>query len=297
MAVDARFRREWRKKNPILRMHDIGIDLNDGTQKLGDGKTRWNALPYMPSAKSAAVLGEGAVPTELVQAVAALNETIITKQDVSTATTDTELTTAVTNLNSLLAGKQDTGTAATDAELLAAVNTLNAALGGKQDASTASTDAELNAHAADLLLHSSGQELAYAENVTGTPLVVPAAVYTDVPGCAITVPTSVRPVYLIGRVYWDITAMPATASAMLNVITQLAAADGTGIDAASSTFAGNTSGSSSGFVEQKVEVRLGPVAAPTTYKVQAYRSSLSGFAASVLNGATLARSWIGAYAR
>lgn len=149
MAVDARFRREWRKKNPILRMNEIGIDLNDNSQKLGDGRTRWNDLSYMNKPKPAVTLGEGGVPADLVDAVAALNETIVTKQDVTTATTDSELAAAVANLNSLLSGKQDSGTAATDTELTAAVNSLNAALANKQDANTAATDAELLAALSD----------------------------------------------------------------------------------------------------------------------------------------------------
>lgn len=292
MAVDARFRREWRKKNPILRMNDIGIDLNDGSQKLGDGKTRWNDLAYLSTVKPAAVLGEGAVPTELVEAVAALNETIVTKQDVTTATTDTELANAVANLNSLLAGKQDTGTAATDAELLSAVNTLNASLANKQDASTAATDLELGQHAADTLLHSSGKELAYVENVSGVLQPVNSTVLADVTGMTITVPPQTRPYWVRGEAMLDVSTAPAAAATgqmQLIIVDDV----GTGLAAWEGCIEGGAG--TSGQFTGKLDARIEAGAPQKTYRMQVSRGSTSfAFDVKQGSGSPVFKSWLSA---
>lgn len=153
MAVDARFRREWRKKNPILGKNVMGIDLNDNSVKLGDGETRWNDLVYtsqlpspsgvmLPSSSGDGTTG-GVGSAELDSAVADLNASIATRQASATAATDTELNAAVANLNALVAAKQDAVTAATDSELNAAIANLTALITPKQDAASAATDAEL----------------------------------------------------------------------------------------------------------------------------------------------------------
>ena len=38
--------KEWYKDNPILDKDQPGMDTNTNRLKYGDGKTRWNALPF-----------------------------------------------------------------------------------------------------------------------------------------------------------------------------------------------------------------------------------------------------------
>lgn len=39
----------WASVNPVLAQGELGLELDTGKQKAGDGVTEWNALPYLPS--------------------------------------------------------------------------------------------------------------------------------------------------------------------------------------------------------------------------------------------------------
>lgn len=136
---------------------------------------------------------------------------------------------------------------------------------------------EIAAHASDTLLHSSGQELAYAENITGTVQTITTTA-TDVPGCVITVPASTKPVWVEAQGIFDITGAPAAAT---TGTMQLSIMDGAAFVATAilSVEPGNTSG----FFTVVVRGRLGPVAAPKTLRLQANRGG-SAFAATLGNG-------------
>jgi hypothetical protein len=92
-----------------------------------------NALDLLQAAATAAT------DDELNDAVAAINDVLLGKQDASNAVTDTELTNALAIVNTSLAGKQDASTAATDTELTNAVATINTALSGKVTAPAMTT--------------------------------------------------------------------------------------------------------------------------------------------------------------
>lgn len=162
--------------------------------------------------------------------------------------------------------------------------------GGGDGASAAA----LTAHSADALVHSSGLEIAYAENVTNTPLVLPAAAYTDIPGCSITIPPTVRPVWIEGRFYFDITASPAagTTTNLQAVLTDELDAN---LDAGSLPLESNAV--ATGFAEVRVMMRLGIVTAQKTIRLRGYRSNTAGFTGQILNGSTAAKSWITAFSR
>lgn len=40
---------EFTAENPVLAKNEIGIEVDTGKQKMGDGKKRWNTLAYMPT--------------------------------------------------------------------------------------------------------------------------------------------------------------------------------------------------------------------------------------------------------
>lgn len=48
MATKIQFRRDtasnWSSNNPVLSQGEIGLDLTNGTFKIGDGVTAWNSL-------------------------------------------------------------------------------------------------------------------------------------------------------------------------------------------------------------------------------------------------------------
>lgn len=48
MNVDTRWNKEWYKDNPILGTGVLALNLNNYKFKIGDGKSRWRVLPYIP---------------------------------------------------------------------------------------------------------------------------------------------------------------------------------------------------------------------------------------------------------
>lgn len=63
---------EWADANPVLADGEPGVERNTGKQKIGDGVTAWNALPYTattgatgpagPATTNASLLTSGTVP-------------------------------------------------------------------------------------------------------------------------------------------------------------------------------------------------------------------------------------------
>lgn len=39
----------WASSNPVLAAGELGLETDTGRVKAGDGTTRWNALPYLPT--------------------------------------------------------------------------------------------------------------------------------------------------------------------------------------------------------------------------------------------------------
>lgn len=227
-----------------------------------------------------------ATDSELSAAVATLNSALTGKQDSASAATDAELASAVALL-------QDKATAATDAELASAVATINTSLTGKQDAGTAATDAELAAHAGDLLIHSSGIEVAYAENVTGVTTAISAAA-VDVPGCVITVPANPRPVWLEANAFCDVSTAPASAATgQLGVLIT----DDLGNSVAFANASIEGGAGTNGQFNLIARCRIPPNTATRTYRMQANRGG-SAFTYAIMNGAIAAafRSYIAAFA-
>lgn len=139
------------------------------------------------------------------------------------------------------------------------------------------TDVELATHASDLLIHSSGLELAYAENISGVVQAMTAAA-ADVPGCTIVVPVSQRPVWVEAQGIFDITGTPAAGT---TGTMQLSIMDGSAFVA--TAIASVEPGNTNGFFTVPVRGRLGPVTSPKTLRLQANRGG-STFAATLGNG-------------
>jgi len=59
---------DWTAANPILDQFEVGIEINPATgkyerQKMGDGRTAWNSLPYMGGMLAVETLTDGATIT------------------------------------------------------------------------------------------------------------------------------------------------------------------------------------------------------------------------------------------
>lgn len=149
---------------------------------------------------------------------------------------------------------------------------------------------ELAAHADDPLLHSSGQEVAYAENATGVTTNLVAG-DTDVPGCVIVVPPNPRPVWIEVGGQIDATVAPAAGStgvARFSVVDDL--------DNMVGTVYGNFEGGSGvqGFLTLTgVALRIPPDTAQRTYRLRVNRSG-AAYTAVLQNGAVSPawRTWI-----
>lgn len=140
--------------------------------------------------------------------------------------------------------------------------------------------ADLDAHIADILLHSSGKEVAYAENVTAVAYPLTTATVA-LAGCSIVVPQSIRPQYLSFSFWVDVTTAPAATKAGMvgsNVI-----------DEAGTVWGGDilpfeASGDTASFAQLQGEFRIPPNTPQHTYTVYANRSGDSAFRASVVHG-------------
>lgn len=86
MKVRNSLSRDLAKENPLLEMGEVVFDRGVGRSKVGDGKTRWNDLPFTPPAppKSAAIAApiapgatyDGAVAGSSVAAINAIRTTL-----------------------------------------------------------------------------------------------------------------------------------------------------------------------------------------------------------------------------
>lgn len=151
---------------------------------------------------------------------------------------------------------------------------------------------ELNNHAADALLHSSGQEVAYAENVsTIAQVATTAAVVID--GCTIVVPPNPRPVWVEASALFDVTTAAAagatgTVSTGINV----------GADAKAAAILSVESAGTVGYVTVVSRYRIPPNTPEATYSAVFSKGGNATFAAQILNGgiAPAFRSYISAIA-
>jgi hypothetical protein len=61
MAVRIQFRRDtsanWTSNNPILAQGELGLELDTGKTKMGDGTTVWNSLGYTEPATAGIIKG------------------------------------------------------------------------------------------------------------------------------------------------------------------------------------------------------------------------------------------------
>lgn len=138
----------------------------------------------------------------------------------------------------------------------------------------------LPAHVADTSLHSSGQELGYVEDVSGTPLALTTTPGNST-GLSMVVPNQARPVWLEGEVLVDVTTAPA-ASGTGNVTVQIKTSGGTIV--ASGTFPFESGSGTAGLGTCRVKYRVPPNTAQDTYTLWALRGGDSTFRASLVNG-------------
>lgn len=135
------------------------------------------------------------------------------------------------------------------------------------DAEAAARAAADAAHAADALLHSSGQEIAYVENTTGTPYTL-TNVATSL-GLSVTLPQSTRPIWIHGSAWVDITSSPAasnTGTAAIIVVDDQGSPVTHGGD-----IMPIEPGGTQGFLQLKFECRIPPNTPSRTYTLQANR--------------------------
>lgn len=169
-------------------------------------------------------------------------------------------------------------------------------LGVEPDPSVTS-DAELQAHAEDVLLHSSGQEIAYSENASGTTQALTTAM-ADVTGLTVVVPVNPRPVWVEAEVMLDPTALPAAgtpAAVALQVLDQNSTIHAYAYHGLDNLI--HHGGSA--YRHLSVRGRVGPVASELTLRLQALKAGDAAFAASLVHGAIAPafKSWITATAR
>lgn len=166
-------------------------------------------------------------------------------------------------------------------------------LATKQEAATAATDIELAAHADDVLLHTSGQELAYAENATGvtTPITGGA---TDIVGCVITVQSNPRPVWVEANGFADMTTAPAAGSTTQLAI-QITDDLGNPVGFANASVEGGAG--TGGQFNLIAKFRVPPNTPTRTYRVQAAKNGGVG-AFQMMNGSIspVFRTYIAAFA-
>lgn len=153
------------------------------------------------------------------------------------------------------------------------------ALAPKQDASSAATDAEMATHAADTLLHSSGQRTGLAVNETGTGLTLTTA-SAVVAGTSVAAPSIARPQVLEAKCIFKFgTVMTAdtSTSAFLLIVDDL----GNFIETGAVTFTGATN-SCWGTCEFTADIPAG--AAARTYHLEAYRNGSTTGSIVLMNG-------------
>lgn len=135
---------------------------------------------------------------------------------------------------------------------------------------------------------SSGQEIFYSANVTGTTLALgstlPTAAGTSLL-CSGLVPQSTRPIWLYAEAFADVTTAPA-AGGTGNVNLLVYDDQGTPVMADGSGIEPFESGSgTSGYARCAYSARIAPNTTSRTYTLYAYRTGDSTFRASILNGA------------
>jgi hypothetical protein len=70
----------WASANPVLARGETGLDLTSGLQKLGDGVTAWNALPFRDPARGLPrVLAAGGAWTCDIEAATVDGKAVLTQ--------------------------------------------------------------------------------------------------------------------------------------------------------------------------------------------------------------------------
>ncbi len=157
----------------------------------------------------------------------------------------------------------------------------------------------VDGHTTDALLHSSGQEVAYAENVSGTTQALTTTTTNLASLSALTIPISQRPVWVSAEVHIDVTTTPA-ASSIAAVTLSLADDAGTILGFSSIVY---TSAAATGINNgtSRVYTRLDPayLTVERVVRLQVGKDGNATFAAQVMNGAVAPgyRSWIEAHYR
>lgn len=136
------------------------------------------------------------------------------------------------------------------------------------------------AHAQDALLHSSGQEIAYAENASGTALVLGTS-SAAVDGCSIVLPPNPRPVWIEYFGLIDVVTAPATGGTGTATLAVVATSSGAAVSAAlTSAFGPN---GASGYMTIFGRFRIPPNTATDTYYVTVNRGGQT-WAGNLMNG-------------
>lgn len=60
----------WQKANPVLLRGEIGFEEDNGKIKIGDGKTRWNSLPYFAVGMTKEQIRETFFPVNSIRVIA-----------------------------------------------------------------------------------------------------------------------------------------------------------------------------------------------------------------------------------
>lgn len=147
----------------------------------------------------------------------------------------------------------------------------------------------LAAHAADLALHSSGQELDYVEDISG--VAYPLTTVSTSLGLSRTVPNQSRPVWLMGEAQVDVTTAPAAGGTGVAI---LQIKDSSGLKNAGAVSFEGAAGVA-GLVTVRVFYRVPANTPQDTYTLYALRAASGDatFRASLVNSA-LARTFLSA---
>ena len=146
------------------------------------------------------------------------------------------------------------------------------------------TSAALAAHAGDLTIHSSGQEIDYLEDISTTKYTLTtSSVYQ---GLSIVVPASTQPAWLTTEALLDVTTAPAaggTGTATLQIKNSGGTVKGAGI------MSFESGSGTQGLVTVRAFLRVAP-GAGDTYSLWALRGGDSTFRADIVNANTLGES-------
>lgn len=162
---------------------------------------------------------------------------------------------------------------------------------------SAATQAALDDHANDISIHSSGIEVGYIANETGTTQTI-TTTSTDITGMVLEIPAQERPLWLEFNFVVDITTNSATATAT-TIFGEIVDENDTLVGAGFAVFEG-ASGTSS-FWNVTGKTRIGPTTGTKTYRTKVWKAGngASSFVGVVMNGqnSPVYRTWMAAFLR